>query len=93
VRELGLDAYIVKPVRRAALLETISTALAERGRTTVGTLLANPAQSASGDLPATPDHAANARASPAPSEKAGVHRPTRIRLPDDCADNRLLVKI
>jgi CheY-like chemotaxis protein len=33
VRELGLDAYIVKPVRRAELLAAISTAMAGRDRT------------------------------------------------------------
>ena len=34
VRELGLDAYIVKPVRRVELLAAIATALAARNRPT-----------------------------------------------------------
>jgi two-component system, sensor histidine kinase and response regulator len=53
VRELGLDAYIVKPVRRADLIAAISIALAGRGRNGPASPLADPIGVAHGDTPGT----------------------------------------
>jgi two-component system sensor histidine kinase/response regulator len=53
VRELGLDAYIVKPVRRADLIAAISIALAGRGRNGPASPLADPIGVEHGDTPGT----------------------------------------
>ncbi len=89
VRDLGLDAYIVKPVRRAELIAAISSALAGRGRT--GSV--NASAVASFD-PLVPPRLVNSPpAPPIRSDNASACRSTRVLLVDDSADNRLLINI
>jgi two-component system, sensor histidine kinase and response regulator len=77
-RELGLDAYLVKPVRRLDLFDAIGTAMAKHAAQSEAAAAA-PAQASS---PAsTGDSAGNAH----------LDRPLRILLADDSRDNRLLV--
>ncbi len=90
VRELGLDAYIVKPVRRAELLAAIATALAARNRANVVGAVTKPFAAARGDGAAP----AIAAATPAPTtqpESAAANGSARLLLVDDSADNRLLI--
>ena len=91
VRELGLDAYIVKPVRPSELLAAIATALAGRNRANTAGAIAKPAEGASRDATATRAIVADALASPALSDRAVADRPMRLLLVDDSADNRLLI--
>ena len=103
VRELGLSAYIVKPVRRAELLAAIATALAAgHARATRPAPIATPAE------PALPAPIAPV-AAPVESIAAGLTAPRaaspgvaiapvatvrqmRVLLTDDSPDNRLLIK-
>ena len=89
VRELGLDAYIVKPVRRAELLAAIAAALARRNRIAAGSISAIPVAAVHGD--AAPPPAVNQAAPAAHSELAVADHPARLLLADDSADNRLLI--
>jgi len=91
VRELGLDAYIVKPVRRAELLAAIATALGARDRASgVAGAAAMPLAAAAGDS-AAPAPVAGARADAAYSESPPANGFARLLLADDSADNRLLI--
>ena len=77
-RELGLDAYLVKPVRRSDLFDAIGTAMAKHAaRSETG--VAEPAHTPS--LTLTED--ATGITQP--------DRPLRILLADDSRDNRLLI--
>jgi CheY-like chemotaxis protein len=77
-RELGLDAYLVKPVRRSDLFDAIGTAMAKHtARSATGAV--EPARTPS--LTLTEDVA----------EIAQPDRPLRILLADDSKDNRLLI--
>ncbi len=87
VRELGLDAYIVKPVRRAELLTAIATALAARDRVNLPGVMLKPSAATNGDT-----------AGPAPAlpvvrlaKEAAAEPAARLLLADDSADNRLLI--
>jgi two-component system, sensor histidine kinase and response regulator len=104
VRELGLDAYIVKPVRRAELLAAINTALATRNRANFADSVAQPHATANGGVAialsaVSPTLAFDARAlgtaTPPPAsqpESAMINGFARLLLVDDSADNRLLIK-
>jgi CheY-like chemotaxis protein len=76
--ELGLDAYLVKPVRRNDLFDAIGTAMAAHAaRTDVA-----PVESGPGTMLAPP---------PVAPAKAPPMHPLRILLADDSTDNRLLI--
>jgi two-component system, sensor histidine kinase and response regulator len=77
-RELGLDAYLVKPVRRSDLFDAIGTAMAKHAaRSEIGAVeLAHPPS-----LTFTDDAAGDTQ----------PDRPLRILLADDSKDNRLLI--
>jgi len=98
VRELGLDAYIVKPVRRTELLAAIATALAARTRANVADTIAKPLAAVNGeDAVPAPSAAAPLLAPVAPAqtvhpEPASMNGFARLLLVDDSADNRLLIK-
>ena len=108
VRELGLDAYIVKPVRRVELLAAITTALAGRNRSTPSSERSLKAVSAEPDRIYSADSPADARddlspaaiASPkvtapetvTPMEGTARNRSPRLLLVDDSDDNRLLIR-
>jgi two-component system, sensor histidine kinase and response regulator len=86
VRELGLDAYIVKPVGRAELLAAIAAALAAHNRASVAGAAAKPLAPNGGDTAA-----ADARADAAQAESPAANIFARLLLADDSADNRLLI--
>jgi CheY-like chemotaxis protein len=90
VREFGLDAYIVKPVRRAELLAAIATALSARNRANVPGAVANPFAATGGNGNAMALAAATP-VPPAQSEPAAGITSARLLLVDDSADNRLLI--
>jgi two-component system sensor histidine kinase/response regulator len=75
-RELGLDAYLVKPVRRSDLFDAIGTAIIRRAARSE-----NPA--------AEPEHAPESNEDGIAS--ARLDRPLRILLADDSCDNSLLI--
>ena len=83
VHELGLDAYIVKPVRRTELLAAIAKALTARASGAA----ANSSAATDGDANAT----ALAAMPPARSELPAPTTSARLLLVDDSADNRLLI--
>jgi two-component system sensor histidine kinase/response regulator len=75
-RELGLDAYLVKPVRRSDLFDAIGTAIMRRAARSE-----NPA--------AEPEHAPESNEDGI--ARARLDRPLRILLADDSCDNRILI--
>ncbi|MGC2492405.1 response regulator [Candidatus Binatus sp.] len=77
-RELGLDAYLVKPVRRSDLFDAIGTAMAKHA-----------ALSATGAV--EPAHTPSLTSTEDVTEIAQPDRPLRILLADDSKDNRLLI--
>jgi PAS domain S-box-containing protein len=77
-RELGLDAYLVKPVRRADLFEAIATAMANHAADSDAGVM-EPEQTAA--LASTPGTAPNLQ----------PDLPLSILLADDSKDNRLLI--
>jgi len=89
MRELGLDVYIVKPVRRADLMAAVATAMAPR----VITLVPDPAALAPSTPPPAPipDVAAFAPSTPPPAEQTASTALVPLLLVDDSADNRLLI--
>jgi two-component system sensor histidine kinase/response regulator len=89
-RELGLDAYIVKPVRRAELLAAIAAALKARDRTNPPRAVANPLAANSGNG-STPMIAIAPPAPAAQSESTAEISSARLLLVDDSMDNRLLI--
>jgi len=97
VRELGLDAYIVKPVRRTELLAAIATALAARTRANVADTIAKPPQPSTAKTPyrAIRRRTATCTGCPSADGASGAGIDERLRAPsagDDSADNRLLIK-
>jgi CheY-like chemotaxis protein len=89
-RALGLAGYLVKPVKRAALLDAVSNG----GRTPVPESLPDP----TAGVPPAADgrNGRNGRdgsAAPRPPVAAGAPRPPRLLLADDSADNRRIVQL
>jgi len=78
VGELGLDAYLVKPVRRLELFEAIAGAMARHNADFRFAV----AQPAALSIPSVPS--VDAAASP--------QRPLRILLAEDAQDNRILIR-
>jgi CheY-like chemotaxis protein len=78
VHELGLEAYLVKPIRRSELFETIRTAMANQAPAPIAIINKPEAASA---LPLMNGAVADTRAT----------IPLNILLADDSPDNRLLV--
>jgi CheY-like chemotaxis protein len=78
LRALGIDNYVVKPVRRADLFAAIA-----RARANVQVELNGQPR---GDLLASPASA------PAPVSSAALDRPLRILIADDSHDNRALIE-
>ena len=76
-RELGLDAYLVKPVRRSDLFDAIGTAMAKHA--------------ARSETDAEPAHTSALALTEDAAGKAQPDRPLRILLADDSKDNRLLI--
>ena len=76
--ELGLDAYLVKPVRRSDLFDAIGTAMAKHAAQSE-TAAAEPAHTSA--PPSTGEGAGGAR----------PDHPLNILLADDSTDNRLLI--
>jgi two-component system, sensor histidine kinase and response regulator len=89
VRELGLDAYIVKPVRRAELLAAIAKALAARDRAIVAGATAKPLVAVRVDAP-SPALAAVVQVQTTRAQMP-ANDTARLLLVDDSADNRLLI--
>lgn len=84
----GLDAQIIKPVRRAESFESIADAMARAEKR--GRQIENPVASPQHDETAANPLAKADKASLVPS---GVNsRPVRIPLTDDSPDNRLLIR-
>jgi two-component system sensor histidine kinase/response regulator len=75
-RAVGVEVYMIKPIRRANLFEALSRALGAAGATPTS---ASPADRASAD-------------SIASNDVFEEMRPLRILLADDSRDNRLLVQ-
>jgi len=91
VRELGLDAYIVKPVRRAELLAAIATALAARERAGLPDAVPKKPAAANGETRANGDAREVALPVAKVAEAATAQPAARLLLADDSADNRLLI--
>ncbi len=95
-RSLGLAGYLVKPVKRAALLDAVSSG----GRTPVLVPLSATealAEQTPGASPATSGRdgrdGRDAPWTPAADEADGAPRPLRLLLADDSADNRRIVQL
>ena len=102
MRELGLERYAVKPLRRAELMGAIARALVLRQRTTS---LTTPSSTTASALSASPAAASATTASApaaskpaagtaeaAPSASPRDEPPLRMLLTDDSPDNRMLIK-
>jgi signal transduction histidine kinase/CheY-like chemotaxis protein len=78
VGHLGLDAYLVKPVRRLELFEAIASAMARRN----------------GDFRSAGEHSADPSISSTRSTGAAEvqQRPLRVLLAEDARDNRVLIR-
>jgi len=76
LKELGLDAYLVKPITRKELFNAIGQVLRDAN---------------SNSLDALPGRVAARPRTPAATERAEERGQTRILVADDSADNRLLV--
>ena len=82
-RSLGLAGYLVKPIKRADLLDAVTGS----GRAAAGV---GPEPDAA---PRQPPAAPRTEAPPAPAEAAGDAGTLRLLLADDSADNRRIVQL